>query len=123
MLYIKAPGRCIHHDSPAIAWGGLTRYLEVAGDQFAIRQIELFKNGNALRYDRSHWCDAFGQLVGLRFSRKAKWAVYFPRAEVIGGTGFEKAWEAAMPSPLWTDQVARSRVEEWGAVPSWLRRA
>lgn len=114
MLYFQAPGRCLRPDSPTSAWGGLTRYLEVADDQFAVRQVEVFDNGNVLRYDRTHWCDAFGQLLGCRFSRKPKWTKSFPGSEIIEAAEFERAWRAAQRSPLWEQQVALSRAGEWG---------
>jgi hypothetical protein len=88
MQYFKAPGWCIRRDFVAADWGDSVRYVEVADDQFAVRQIEVFDNGNVLRYDRSHWCDDFGQLLGLRFSRKPKWAASFPGAEVIEAAEF-----------------------------------
>ena len=116
MMHIKAPGRCLrHYGSAAFHWGDFTNYLEVADDQFAVREVKIFENGNILRYDRSHWCDIYGMLSGLRFSRKPKWAVFFPNAQVITGADFEKVWSKARRSPLWKLQVNNSRVAEWGA--------
>ena len=123
MFYFKAPGRCLRQDFVAAEWGLCIRYMEVADDQYAVRQVEVFDNGNMLRYDRSHWCDDFGQLLGWRFSRKPKWAAAFPGAELIGPEQFEGVWRAARRSPLWAQQVARSRAAAWGAVPHWLREA
>ena len=120
MLYFKAPGRCIRKDFLAAEWGEFFRYVEVADDQYARRQVEVFDNGNVLRYDRSHWCDDFGMLLGLRFSRKPKWASFFPGAKVISADEFEKAWRAAQESKLWEQQIRHSRAAHWGAVPSWL---
>lgn len=114
MLYFKAPGRCIHQDFVTTDWGEFTRYVEVAVDQYAMRQAEIFHNGNILRYDRSHWCDEFGMLLGVKFSRKAKWTVFFPGAEVIEGVEFEKVWRSALCSELWPQQVNRSRIDRWG---------
>jgi hypothetical protein len=110
LFYFKAPGRCIRYDSPASSWGGLTRYLEVADDQFAARQVEVFDNGNVLRYDRAHWCDAFGPLLGRRFSRKPKWAASFPGSVAIEAAEFERVWQVAQRSTQWGQQVERSRV-------------
>jgi hypothetical protein len=123
MLYFKAPGRFIRRDSVAAEWGDFVRFLEVGDDQYAVRQVEVFDNGNVLRYDRAHWCDDFGRLLGLRFSRKPKWAVAFPGAELIEAADFERTWRSARRSPLWKQQRARSRAAEWGAVPHWLRQA
>jgi hypothetical protein len=109
MLYFKAPGRCLRQEFLASEWGEFVRYMEVADDQYAVRQVEVFENGNILRYDRTHWCDDFGQLLGLRFSHKPKWAVAFPGAELIEAAHFERVWRAARQSPLWEQQVARSR--------------
>jgi hypothetical protein len=123
VLHFKAPGRCLRKDFLAAEWGEFVRYMEVADDQYAVRQVEVFDNGNVLRYDRSHWCDDFGQLLGLRFSRKPKWAGFFPGAELIEVAEFERVWRAARRSPLWKGQVAASRAAKWGMVPHWLREA
>ncbi len=119
MLYLKAPGFCLRRDFLASEWGEFVRYMEVADNQYAVRQIEVFDNGNVLRYDRAHWCDDFGQLLGLRFSRKPKWAVFFPGAESICAAEFERVWRRARHSALWEEQLARSRAEQWGSVPPW----
>lgn len=117
MLYFKAPGRCIHPDFTTVDWGEFVRYIQVADDQYATRQVEVFEDGSILRYERSHWCDDFGMLLGLKFSRKPKWAVFFPGAELIVGTEFENAWKLSQRSKLWKQQVDRSRVIAWGAFP------
>ena len=121
MFCFKAPGRSIQQDFISEEWGEFIRYLEVADDQFANRQVEVFDNGNVLHYDRMHWCDDFGMLLGLRFSRKAKWVAHFPGAEIISPTEFEKTWRLAQRSQLWEDQQCRSRATQWGALPFWLR--
>ncbi len=123
MLYVKAPGRCLRTDSLAAGWGAMTCYLEVGDDQYAVRQIEVYHNGNILRYDRSHWCDAFGQLFGLRFSRQPKWAEFFPGGRVIELAEFERVWREARGSSQWEQQAASSRSAEWGELPSWLQQA
>jgi hypothetical protein len=120
-LYFKATGRCISRDFVADPWGDFVRYIEVADDQLALRQVDLFENGNVLRYDRQHWCDDFGQLLGLRFSRKPKWVKFFPDAETVEASEFERIWRNAQGSLMWKEQVARSRAECWGAKPHWLR--
>ena len=80
MFYFKAPGRLMH-GSLAAGWGKITRYLEVGDDQLPVRQVDVFENGGVLRYDRFHQWDDYGRLIGLRFSRKPKWAKFFPGVE------------------------------------------
>jgi hypothetical protein len=86
--------------SLAADWGGISRYVEVGDDQWAVRQVDVFDNGNVLRYDRSHRRDAYSMLLGLRFSRKPKWVVFFPGAEDISRDDFEKVWRSPQSSPL-----------------------
>jgi hypothetical protein len=121
MMHVKTPGRYLMQGSRAADWGDFTRYLEVGDNQFALRQVDVFENGKVLRYDPSHWCDDYGMLIGLRFSRKPKWAVFFPGAELISAAEFEKVWRAAQRSLIWDFQVASSRAVEWGASPHWLQ--
>ncbi len=114
MFYFKASGRCIRQDFRAAEWGEFVRYVEVADDQHANRQVEVYDNGNILRYNREHWCDDFSMMVALKFSRKPKWAVFFPGAELIAAAEFEKMWRTAQGSELWEQQVNRSRLAQWG---------
>ena len=96
MLYFKAPGRFLVRGSPAVEWGRFVSYIEVADDQQASRQVNLFQNGNVLHYDRSHPRDEFGRLRGLKFSRKAKWRVFYPGAEILTAAEFEAVWGEAL---------------------------
>lgn len=114
MRHFKARGRCHPRWFASSEWGRPVCYVEVADDQQAARQVEIFDNGNVLTYDRTHWCDDFGQLLGLKFSRKLKWRVFFPDAELIDLAEFERVWSAARQAPLRKEQLARSRLEEWG---------
>ena len=123
MFRFKAPGRHFMPGSLAKAWGEFTRYVEVGDDQFAIRQIDIFRNGTYLRYDRSHWCDDFGMLLGLRFSRKRKWAKHFPGAVSVVGKEFERLWRAAASSPAAKVQADTARMADWGTAPHWLSTA
>jgi hypothetical protein len=117
--YFKERGR--RYNSLAVAWGECWRYVEIAEDRFAARQVEDYGKGRVLRYDRSHWCDEFGQLFGCLFSHKQKAISSRRLAEVIEASEFERAWKAAQRSPLWEEQVASSLAAERGAVPFWLR--
>ena len=41
-------------------------------------------------------------LIGLKFSRKPKWATFFPGAEIISKDHFERVWWSAQrSSTLW----------------------
>jgi hypothetical protein len=89
MFHFRAPGRYLNQDSPARNWGSFTTYIEV-DDQRATRQVCVFKT---LRYDAGTPRDEFAYLVGLRFSRKPKWREYFPGAELISPSEFERVWQ------------------------------
>ena len=95
MRYFKERGRCLRHDSLAADWGKCIRYVEIGDDRYAVRQVEVFSDGRVLRYDRSHWCDNFGQLFGCLFSLKQKAINSRRGAVVIEGKEFERAWRAA----------------------------
>jgi hypothetical protein len=72
MLYFSAPGRYLRHTSPAAEWGKFVMHVEIGEDRHAARQVWTFRSGQVLRYDRDHWCDDFGQLLGLLFSRQPR---------------------------------------------------
>src|SRR5437879_2522494 len=121
MRYFKQRGRCLHRDSWAADWGECVRYLEIADDRYAARQVEVYKRGHVLRYDRSHWCDRFGLLFLCLFSRKRKAIEGRIGAQVIEAKEFERAWRMALSSPMWEQQVEQSLAAEWGVAPPWLR--
>jgi hypothetical protein len=118
MWYFKAPGSVIRlspsgkfyqrHDDTE--WGRITQYREVADDQWAVRQVDVYENGSVLRYDLARRRDDYGSLIGMKFRRKPKWAAYFPGAEIIFAGEFEKVWQTALTSPLWELQVASRRI-------------
>ncbi len=118
MWYFKAPGWVtrlspsgkFYHSYDDTDWGRITQYREVADDQFAVRQVDVYENGNVLRYDQSHRRDDYGSLMGRKFSRKPKWAVDFPGAEIISAGEFDKVWQKALKSHLWELQVASRRI-------------
>jgi len=115
--YFKERGRPLHRDSLAAGWGECTRYVEIADDRYAARQVEVFDECRVLRYDRHHWCDRFGQLIGRLFSRKQKAISARLSAEAIEAPEFERVWLTAQQSLLWNRQVALSCNAERGAVP------
>jgi len=121
MRYFKERGRCLHRDSLAAQWGDCVRFVEIGDDRYAVRQVDVYSDGRVLRYDRSHWCDRFGQLLGCLFSQKPKAIDRRLGAEVIEGKEFERTWRDALGSPMWVQQVEHSLTAEWGIVPHWLR--
>jgi|GEM_PF-1907033 len=123
MRYFKECGRCLRHDSLAADWDECVRYVEIGDDRYAIRQVEVYSAGRVLRYDRSHWCDRFGQLFGCLFSQKQKAIDGRLGATVIEAKEFERAWREALGWPMWRHQVEQSLAAEWGAIPHWLREA
>jgi len=119
--YFKQLGRPLRRDSLTAVWGECLRYVEIGDDRYATRQIEDYGEGRVLRYDRSHWCDRFGQLFGCLFSSKPKAIASRVGAEVIEAQEFERVWRAAIQSLVWPQQVDQSLAGEWGVVPHWLR--
>jgi len=120
--YFRERGRALHPDSLAAGWGGCVRYFEIADDRYASRQVEDYGEGRVLRYDRTHWCDRYGQLFGCLFSRKEKAIAGRPAAVPVEAREFERAWRDALQSPEWAKQVEHSLAGEWGALPFWLRK-
>jgi hypothetical protein len=100
MRYFKERGRCLRHESLAAGWGECVRFVEIGDDRHALRQVEVYRDGRMLRYDRSHWCDKFGQLFGCLFSHKQKAIYGRVGAEVIESKEFERAWREALGSPM-----------------------
>jgi hypothetical protein len=96
MFYFKARGRFLVKGSPAAEWGRSVSYIEVADDQQASRQVNVFQNGNVLHHDRSRRRDAFGHLTGLQFSRQPKWRHFFPGAEILTASEFEAIYSEAL---------------------------
>jgi hypothetical protein len=111
----------LHWDSLAAGWGHCVRFVEIGDDRYAVRQVEDYSGGHVLRYDRSHWCDRFGQLFGCLFSHKQKAINVRLGAEVIEAREFDRAWREALASPMWEQQVEQSLAAQWGIVPHWLR--
>jgi hypothetical protein len=66
--------------------------VEVGDDQIAVRHLCGFENDNVLRYNRQHTWDDYGMLVGMKFSRKPKWAKVFPGVEKGAERDFARVW-------------------------------
>jgi hypothetical protein len=68
------------------------RYVEIADDLYASRQVDDYGKGRVLRYDRHRAQDEFGFLMRCLFSHKAKAITRRSKAEPIEAAEFEKAW-------------------------------
>jgi hypothetical protein len=104
---------------PAATWGRFTRHLEIGEDLRAVRQVDVFENGNMLTYDRVHWVDDFGMLGDAQINRNRKQGTW-GQSEEIEAAEFDRIWTAARASPLWQRQVATAQMAWMGAVPVWL---
>ncbi len=96
-------------------WGGFDYFIEIVG-QFANRQVNVFGNGEILRYSRDHWCDQYGMMFIGKYSLKEKAA---SDCEIITECDFEKRWQQALKSSNWADQQTTAKMDQWG---SWAER-
>ena len=97
------------------AWGGFAYFVEI-DDQYVTRQVNRHENGAVVRYDRTHWCDDLGMMMVGRFSRKQKAG---RDRTPLTAAEFEHIWSRALSSPIWSEQIARSREQDWG---TWADR-
>ena len=111
MRYLKKQLRSYGRPFAGDAWGPFTVFLEI-DDQHVSRQVNVYEDGQILRYDRSHWCDDFGMMFIGRFSRKQKAAHGY---DVTDAKEFNKQWRRALQSDLWAQQIESSRHDSWGA--------
>ena len=96
--YLRSPVQASYEYKDSAAWGAFVRYLELAGDGFASRQVDEYVNGNLTRYDRVHWDDQFGTLASLRFGDA--WVREWGEPITISRDDFEAKWKAAGNSPI-----------------------
>jgi hypothetical protein len=117
MRYSKAHNQGPKILDPASSWGLFTCYVELGDDLYALRHVEVFENGNYLRYDRRHWDDDFGMLADARASKKLDehWG-----AVAISKSEFERVWQESEKSPIWQLQQASEHMSRYGAVPPWI---
>ena len=120
-IYIEAPGQEPHESWPMKSWGRFTRYMQIGEDRYALRHVDVYANGYALRYDRVHWVDGFGILAEMRYDAE-KWAEWWGPSITIGPSEFEAVWRAAESSPTWEQQVRSARMSKDGPTPVWLNR-
>ncbi len=119
VYYAKATARGPSILEPAATWGHFIGYLEIGEDLRAIRQVDVFANGNALSYDRAHWVDDFGMLGDAQINRNRKQGPWWHSEEIDAAT-FERVWTAARASPTWRQQMATAQMALRGAVPIWF---
>lgn len=118
MFHQKALGQ-FQDCEPFRSWGHFTRYLEIGDDLYPTRHVDVYDNGNTLRYDRHHWADDFGWLADMKHSKK--WESWWGPSIEIDRAEFDDAWQAAIESSTWQEQIDTAQMSQLGAVPVWLR--
>ena len=96
-------------------WGEFDYYIEIE-EQFAVRQVNVFENGEMLRYSREHWCDGYGMMFIGKYSLKEK---ANRGCQVINPRAFELVWKRSLDSTNWERQKNTARMSIWG---SWSER-
>lgn len=119
MLYLKAHNQNPRDYQPMSQWGHFTRYLEIGDDEFAGRHVDLYENGHALKYDRSHWKDRFGMLADMKHDPK-KCTQWWGPSVAIDAAEFEAVWKLAEMSTQWAEQVESAKMLDIGRTPVWL---
>jgi outer membrane protein assembly factor BamB len=72
-------------------WGTSTYLMEVGHNLYAIRQIEIYQNGNVLFYDSSHVADDCGRLCDKPLNEEDIQYYAIDEAE------FEEIWNTKIP--------------------------
>ena len=72
-------------------WGTSTYFLELGQDLYAIRQIEIYENGNVLFYDGTHHADNYGMLCDKQLFDEDIQEFGITKAE------FEEVWNSKTP--------------------------
>ena len=121
VVYLKASGLAPSVREPLRAWGAFTRYLEIGQDKYATRHVDVFANGYAVRYDRSHWIDGLGMLADARY-RPRTWDRWWGAGRPMTSDEFEQVWAAAELSPARPLQLSTAEMARLGGDPPWLRR-
>ena len=96
-------------------WGAFDYYIEIV-EQYVSRQVNVFDNGEILRYTREHWCDDYGMMFIGAFSFKQKAA---RGCRAIVQKDFEKIWRRSLDSPTWRKQRDTAKMARWG---TWTER-
>lgn len=105
---------------PGSEWGPFERYLAIGDDGYATRQVDVYRNGFALRYDRTHYIDSYSMLADIKFTDK--WKKWWPNSSTIEAMEFEKVWNEAASSPANTLQERSSHPQGMPKTPPWLKR-
>ncbi len=92
-------------------WGGFDYVIEI-DDQYVTRQVNVFENGEILRYSCEHWCDEYGMMFIGKFSLKQKAA---RGRRLIEPDEFEKLWRRALDSANWAKQQNTAKMDQWGS--------
>ncbi len=108
MIYFRQAGLGFQKWQAARDFGCYCDIVEVLDDQHANRHVVLFDDGQMLRYDRIHWIDEFGRLMGSKFSKQPKWMNNRISLELISALEFDGYWQRALKSDLWEQQQMRS---------------
>jgi hypothetical protein len=72
-------------------WGTSTYFMEIGDNLHAIRQIEVYENGNVLFYDKSHFTDDYGMLCDQAIAEKDICEFEITKGE------FEQVWNTKTP--------------------------
>jgi hypothetical protein len=73
------------------AWGTSTYFMEIGTDYHALRQIEVYENGNVLFYDSEHFADNYGMLCDRKLDDNNIEEFEISQAE------FELVWQSRIP--------------------------
>ena len=73
-------------------WGFSTFWLERGEDGYSTRQLEVYDNGNVLKYDSSHLSDEFGMLSDVTLDVEG---LEESQTEFISAEEFEGAWSSS----------------------------
>ncbi|WP_193198060.1 hypothetical protein [Nostoc sp. MG11] len=72
-------------------WGTSTYFMEIGQNLHAIRQIEVYENGNVLSYDGNHFSDNYGMLCDQRIGEDDIQEFEITKIE------FEQVWNTKTP--------------------------
>jgi hypothetical protein len=96
MRYHKSTPQRLNELTDASSWGCFVRFIELADDNFALRQVDEYENGYLTCYDRKHWQDQFGMLADFRYGKLCK--KHWGQPDVITREEFERKWQQAARS-------------------------